>query len=216
MSLALASFASFASFASLAVSSVAHAAPDAFASCDDQRNYYAAQLRPRPADRPTLWWIENAEPCPYGIDLVGAQPPEGRFVGCEDGHGRRYGWRTEFGGGGKVALETHWDRNREIGPRIEWDPLSYEVVRLTSMREGRKDGEMIEWLSDGGVVVTTFKRGLRDGPTWRLDDRGNVLMVESWRGNERDGRACTWRGDLNGPSAAVEQVYSDGQPALMW
>lgn len=191
------------------------AMPDPLASCAEQRSFFETQLRPRPADRPYLWWIEETEPCPYGISLVGAQPPTGRFVGCEDGHGRRFGWRTEFGIDGKVSLQTRWDRNREIGPRVEWDPITYEIVRITALRDGRADGEQIEWLADGGVVVTSFKRGERDGATWRLDDRGHVMMVEAWRNNERNGRACTWRTE-DAAEAAVEQVYAEGEPAAMF
>ncbi|MEQ1502667.1 MAG: hypothetical protein ABMB14_10570 [Myxococcota bacterium] len=187
----------------------AFAAPDAFAPCEDLFAFYVEELRPRPAERPVLWWIEDRIPCAPPAVLTGAQPPNGRAIGCED-RNKRTGWRTEFGMDGKVMLETHWDRNREIGPRREWDPITYEVVRVTELHEGRLDGETIEWLPDGGVLITNYHRGIRDGATWRLDERNNLVLAESWRNDRRHGRSCTWRGD----ALQVDQVYDDGAPTL--
>jgi hypothetical protein len=191
------------------------APPDRFATCEEQASWFAAQPRPRPQERPSLWWIEREEPCPFETELVGEQPPAGRAIGCEDRNGRRFGWRTDFGDGGKVAAQSHWERNREDGTRTEWDPVSYDVRRVTTLREGRTDGEVVEWLDDGGVLVTSYRRGEREGPTWRLDERGRLLMVEWWHTSRRHGRSCTWRRASAGdPAVAVDQVYNQGAPTL--
>lgn len=187
--------------------------PDRFATCEEQAAWFEVQTRPRPAERPSLWWIERDAPCPFETELVGQQPPAGRAIGCEDRNGRRFGWRTDFGDGGKIAMQSHWERNREDGTRTEWDPVSYDVRRITPLREGRTDGEVVEWLDDGGVLVSTFRRGEREGATWRLDERGRLLMVEWWHDNRRHGRSCTWR-QVGSRSAevAVDQVYTQGAP----
>lgn len=187
------------------------AAPDAFAPCEEQRAYFIEQQRPQPQIRPSLWWIEDDIPCPYGTTLVGQQPPVGHYVGCQDKKGRRYGLRTEFGLEGKVALETRWEKNRELGPRIEWDPKTYLVSRQSVFREGRLDGESLSWLDDGGVLVTTYRRGARDGATFRIGPRGELLLVESWRLDMRHGRSCNWNNDV----LVVDQTYLWGEPTVL-
>jgi hypothetical protein len=184
--------------------------PDRFATCEEQAAWFEAQTRPRPEERPSLWWIEHDVPCPFETELVGDQPPAGRAIGCEDRNGRRYGWRTDFGDSGKIAVQSHWERNREDGTRTEWDPVSYDVRRVTQLREGRTDGEVVEWLDDG-VLVTSFRRGEREGATWRLDERGRLMMVDWWHASRRHGRSCTWRGAQPG-EVAVDQVYVEGVP----
>jgi hypothetical protein len=187
------------------------AAPDPFASCEEQHAFYDGQTRERPQIRPTLWWIEEELPCPIGTILVGNQPPEGQFVGCQDRRGRRYGPRTEFGPTGKVAIESRWERNRELGPRLEWSALTYEVSRVSLFKDGRLDGESLSWLDDEGLLVSTFRRGLRDGPTLRLDAHGNLQLVEGWRLDLRHGRVCSWHdGEL-----MVDQVYYWGEPETL-
>ncbi|MEZ4234930.1 MAG: hypothetical protein R3F59_01945 [Myxococcota bacterium] len=188
------------------------APPDRYATCDEQAAWFTDQQRPRPDERPDLWWIERDAPCPFETSLVGDGPPAGRAIGCEDRNGRRYGWRTEFGDGGKVAVQSHWEGNREDGTRTEWDPVTYDVLRVTTVRDGRTDGEVVEWLDDGGVLVTSYRRSDRDGPTWRLDARGEVVMVEWYRGNQRHGRSCAWKRGVGGMVLSVDQVFSGGEP----
>jgi hypothetical protein len=169
--------------------------------------YYATQVRPKPPTRPTLWWIENDPPCEYGYHLKGDAPPKGRELACVDLRDHKVGWQTVFNQDGKVTLETHWSRNREVGPRLEWDPVTYDILRKTALKTGKEWGESVEWLSDGGEAVVTYRAGDRDGPTWRLDDRHQVLFLENWRAGVRDGRSCAWR-----DGAWVEQVWRGGKP----
>lgn len=187
------------------------AAPDPFASCEDQREYYEGQQRPHPLQRPTLWWLERDVPCPVGTTIVGEQPPAGRFVGCQDKRGRRYGLRTEFAFDGKVSLETRWDRGLEVGPRLEWDPVTYTLSKQSELKDGRLDGESLSWLPDGGVLVTSYRRGVKEGPTYRLDERGRLMMLEGWRLDMRHGRACSWHEG----SLFVDQVYRWGEPTML-
>lgn len=184
--------------------------PDPFASCEEQSAYYATQLRPDPNSRPVLWWLQKDAPCELDQKLQGTPPPSGHQVSCVDDHGHLYGPQSRFAPDGKVVLQTAYIHDREAGPRLEWDPATYELVREVHFRSGKQDGETVEWLPDAGVVVTSYTRGVRSGPTWRLDDRGQVLLVENWRSEARHGRSCAWR-----DGTWVQQVWLDGEPAAM-
>jgi hypothetical protein len=189
--------------------SAALAAPDAFAPCEQQAEYFQTQTRENPRSRPMLWWVEDDPPCPFGLFKVGATPPEGLQIGCQDARGHTYHLQTTFAPDGKVAVESRWDRNREVGPRFEWHPVSYDLLRRTELRDGRLEGEVVEWLPDGGTLVTTYHRGERDGATWRLSERGQVLLIEQWRGGQRHGRHCGWRDE-----DWFEQTYVSGRPEV--
>jgi hypothetical protein len=192
----------------LAAVAVAVRPPDPFSSCDALATFYGAELRPKPEQRPTLWWLQNDPPCEYGQTLQGAPPPQGKSIACVDLHGHLYGPQSVFSGDGKVITETYWLHNKEIGPRLEWDPATYQLIRRTQLRGGRVDGEVVEWLPDGGVLVEMFQRGTRTGPTWRLDERHQILLIEQWRAGGRHGRTCAWR-----DGSWVEQVWTNGEAA---
>lgn len=184
------------------------APPDPFAACDQQAAWFGTQTRPNPTPRPELWWIYDY-PCPIGSQLAGASPPAGRDLWCADRRGRRTGRRTTFAPNNLVVTESEWDRDREIGPLREWDPVRDVLVRTATFnRKGQLDGESIEWTAEGGVTVTTFAKGAREGATWRLDPRGRILLVEQYHLGERNGRSCAWRdGTLE-----VDQSYELGSP----
>lgn len=190
-----------------AIAAVAPPEPDA--PCAEQASYYAAQVRPNPRLRPELWWVFDA-PCPEGAHLAGASPPAGRDLWCEDRKGRRHGRRTTFAPNHLVDAESDWWRDREVGPRREWDPARDVLVRETTFdRRGALHGEAVEWTPEGGVTVTTWVHGLQEGATWRLDARGALLLVERWRQGERDGRSCAWRDG----ALQVDQRFEGGTPA---
>jgi len=75
--------------------------------------------------------------------------------------------------------------------------------------EAELGGESIEWGADGSTTVTEHVRGQKEGISWRLDERGTLVLVEQWRGGVRNGRSCTWReGRLD-----VDRVWAAGEPA---
>lgn len=153
---------------------------------------WASDRAPTLATRPpTEWWL-GEPPCPPGHDLIGAAPPRARDVSCTIG-GRRSGPQTMFAEEGQVVLETHWARGVEIGPRTEWDRHTGKVLRIVPMAKGQRDGEVAEWSADGELVVTTWRRGVKSGPSFTVDATGTVTKVEFWRDDLRHGRSCAWK-----------------------
>jgi hypothetical protein len=193
----------------LAVGS-AHAL-DPLPTCTELAASYSTQNRVRPEVLPRLWWIVDDPPCAPGTRHSGAPPPEGDDLWCEDGRGRRTGPRTTFDAtNGHVRSESTWGRDREIGPRIEWDTERNVVSRVSNFDDdGQLGGETIEWGADGSVTVTEYARGHKEGVTWRVDERGTVVLAEQWRGGLRNGRSCMWRDGR----VDVDQVWAAGEPA---
>jgi hypothetical protein len=196
--------------ASLLAFAVAHAA-DGLPTCNQFAVTYSGQTRVRPEILPRLWWVVDDPPCPSGTRHSGAAPPDGDDLWCEDGRGRRSGPRTTFDpDNGHVRSESTWVRDREVGPRIEWDTERDVVSRVSRFDEnGQLGGETIEWGPDGSITVTEHARGEKEGVTWRVDERGTIVLVEQWRGGVRNGRSCTWRAGR----VDVDQVFAAGEPA---
>jgi hypothetical protein len=184
--------------------------PQSSPSCDELAATYAARTQVQPTARPRLWWVVDDPPCPEGTRLAGASPPQGDDLFCEDHRGRKTGPRSTFLGNGWVHTESVFDRDREIGPRLEWDDQQDHVARVWVFDDkGLLDGEIVDWSPDGSTTVTTFVRGQKEGATWRLDERGQLVLVELFQRGERHGRSCTWRDG----KVEVDQVWVSGEPA---
>jgi hypothetical protein len=189
---------------SLGVALAADAPPREDAPCAALAAWFSARALPAVDQPPTEWWREDP-PCPPAHELIGAAPPRGRDVSCTLG-GRRDGPQTMFSEEGQLVLETRWARGVEIGPRIERERATSHLLRITPLDDALRDGEVIEWQADGAVVVSTFRRGLKSGPTFALDADGSLTRVESWRDDLRHGRSCAWTGGALG----TDQLYRLG------
>jgi hypothetical protein len=177
------------------------------APCDALAAWFSSRPVP-PADlAPTEWWTASP-PCPPAHDLIGAPPPRARDVSCVIG-GRRSGPQTMFAEEGQVLLETRWDHGEEVGPRHEWDRATGRIVRVVPMAKGLRDGEVVEWQPEGEVVVTTYLRGAKNGPSFTLDASGALVKVESWKNDVRQGRACAWKDGV----VESDQLYKAGAVA---
>ncbi len=180
-------------------------------TCDELAAQYAPRTHQQPETRPTLWWVITDPPCPEGTRPGGTSPPAGRDLWCEDGKGRKNGPRTTFHENGWVHTESTFDRDKEIGPRLEWNAEQDAVARIWMFDDkGALDGETVEWSPDGATTVTTFVRGQKEGATWRLDERNQLVLVELWLRGERHGRSCTWRDG----KVEIDQLWASGEPAL--
>jgi hypothetical protein len=185
-------------------------AADTVPTCAELATSYVKQVRERPEVQPQLWWVTATPPCPSGTRNAGAPPPEGNDLWCEDGRGRRSGLRTTFDANGHVRSESTWIRDREIGPRLEWDTDHDVVSRMSKFDDdGLLGGETVEWGADGSTTVTEYQRGQKDGMSWRMDERGQLVLAEQWRGGVRNGRSCTWRDG----HVELDQVWVAGDPA---
>jgi hypothetical protein len=191
--------------------SLSHGAdPDPSPTCEELAARYATRTLAQPDARPRLWWVVDEPPCAEGTRLGGASPPDGHDLWCEDGRGRKIGPRTTFHPNGWVHTESLFDRDKEIGPRLQWDDERDPVTRIWLLDEkGMLDGETVEWTRDGAVTVTTFVKGEKEGATWRLDERQHLVLVELFERGERHGRSCTWRDG----KIEVDQLWVSGEPA---
>lgn len=168
----------------------AWAAPTPSTSCVDLAARLPLDKLPdRPAG-PSYWWLEGV-PCPAGTELAGPLPPQAREVWCVYGKART-GPSTTLSGDLKILSQTKFARNLEIGPRVDFDPASQRAVAWTEFAADVPSGRMIEW-TDGGTLVSWVKKGVKEGPTYKLDLRGKVEFVEFWTSGVRATRSCVWR-----------------------
>lgn len=168
----------------------AYAVPSPEAPCEDIAAKLAAQrLPPRPA-RPDFWW-QQPTPCPSGTTLGGPTPPAAREVWCVFGD-TRTGPSTTLSGDLRVSTETRYARDVEVGPRIDWNPATQEAVAWTAYAHDLPHGLAVEWWPTG-VVVSWNRKGVKHGPLYKVDLRGQVQLVEFWEDGERTARTCVWR-----------------------
>ncbi|MCA9494228.1 MAG: hypothetical protein KC621_30080, partial [Myxococcales bacterium] len=167
------------------------AAPPSDATCDTLSLALARiELPDRPEGGPDFWWMDP-NPCGQYGQLAGIAPPEGEDVWCEE-RKKKNGRRTRFTADGKVTLETRFLNDEEVGPRVGWDPMSRRVVSLTPLRKGQPHGRSVVWTPEG-TLATTWVKGVKQGFSWTLDERGRITAVESWVDGVRSGRSCAWR-----------------------
>jgi hypothetical protein len=133
----------------------------------------------------------DKRPCPGGI-LGGPVPPAAREVWCEDADHHRTGSSTSLSGDLKVLFETRFDRDQEVGPRVDWNPSTQQSVAYTSYQNDLPHGLALEW-TGAGTVVAWLRKGMKEGPTYKLDERGAIELIEFWDAGARTTRNCVWR-----------------------
>lgn len=170
--------------------SVAWAAPSPELPCDQiARRLEAEPLPERPAV-PVFWWLEK-NPCGNGR-FGGPLPPEAQEVWCVDGLGRRTGRSTMLSRELYVLRETRFTSGREVGPRIEWNPVTKRATAWTEFDDDLPHGRAVEW-TDTGPLVTWLKKGVKDGPSYKIDARGRLELVTYFVDGDRSTRTCVWR-----------------------
>ncbi len=169
---------------------VAWAHPPANLTCEALAEKLAADPLPERPAAPSYWWLEPG-PCP-GAKLGGPLPPQARDVTCVDARGDRWGRSTTLDDRFRVLRETRYERDLEIGPRIDWSPLVEGASSWTEYLDDVQHGRAVLWTA-GGVVVSWYRKGYRDGPTYKIGPRGEVEFVEYWTKGVRETRSCVWR-----------------------
>ncbi len=170
--------------------SVASAYPSSNLSCDQIAARLVTEKLPDRPRSPEFWWMEKT-PCPGGA-LGGPVPPAAREVWCADTSHHRTGPATTLSGDLKVLFQTRFYRDTEVGPRIDWNPATQQAVAWTTFANDVPHGLSVEW-TDSGTLAGWLKKGVKDGPTFKLDQRGAVAFVVYWSSGERGTRSCVWR-----------------------
>lgn len=168
----------------------AWADPSPKLSCEVLAERFAAIRLPERPKAPTYWWLEQ-DPCPGGA-LGGPPPPAASQVWCAGSEGQRTGPSTTLSADLKVMTETRYYRDTELGPRIDWNPATGQAVAYTPYRGDVPHGIALEW-SDSGTVAHRLRKGVNDGPTWKVNQRGGIEFIEYWSAGDRLSRNCAWR-----------------------